>query len=151
VPVKGPVFSPPANRVELIEGVREQGFEGIVAKRRDSAYKPGQRSAVWQKMRVLQRRDFVFGGYTPAGRNFDAILIGDYESGSLRYVANVHGGFTPALRASVFKKFDGLETTTCRSRTCRTAAWSLGRRTKGRGDGEMPLAETAWPRRSSLE
>jgi bifunctional non-homologous end joining protein LigD len=59
--------------------VREQGFEGIVAKRRDSPYKPGQRSAVWQKMRVLQRRDFVIGGYTPAGRNFDAILIGDYD------------------------------------------------------------------------
>jgi bifunctional non-homologous end joining protein LigD len=44
---------------ELIEAVREQGFEGIVAKRRDSVYKPGQRSAAWQKMRVLQRRDFV--------------------------------------------------------------------------------------------
>jgi ATP-dependent DNA ligase len=39
---------------ELIEAVREQGFEGIVAKRRDSPYKPGQRSAVRQKMRVLQ-------------------------------------------------------------------------------------------------
>jgi bifunctional non-homologous end joining protein LigD len=52
---------------ELIVAVREQGFEGIVAKRRDSRYKPGQRSAVWQKMRVLQRRDFVIGGYTPAG------------------------------------------------------------------------------------
>jgi ATP-dependent DNA ligase len=65
--------------VKLIQAVREQGFKGIVAKRRDSAYKPGQRSAAWQKMRVLQRRDFVIGGYTPAGRNFGAILIGDYE------------------------------------------------------------------------
>jgi bifunctional non-homologous end joining protein LigD len=83
---------------ELIEAVREQGFEGIVAKRRDSVYKPGQRSAVWQKMRVLQRRDFVIGGYTPAGRNFGAILIGDYEARALKYVAKVHGGFTPAMR-----------------------------------------------------
>jgi hypothetical protein len=30
-------------------------------------------------MRVLQRRDFVIGGYTPAGRNFGAILVGSYE------------------------------------------------------------------------
>jgi ATP-dependent DNA ligase len=60
----------------------------------------------------------VIGGYTPAGRNFDAILIGDYEGRALQYVAKVHGGFTPALRASVFKKFDRLETTICRSRTC---------------------------------
>ena len=97
--------------------MREQGFEGIVAKRRDSTYKPGQRSAVWQKMRVLQRRDFVIGGYTPAGRNFGAILIGDYEGRTFKYVAKVHGGFTPAMRAAVFKRFDGLERKHARSRT----------------------------------
>ena len=64
-------------------------------------------------MRVLQRRDFVIGGYTPAGRNFGAILIGDYEGRALKYVAKVHGGFTPAVRAAVFKRFQGLETKTC--------------------------------------
>jgi hypothetical protein len=41
-----------ASPADLIAAVREQGFEGIVAKRRDSPCKPGQRSAVWQKMRV---------------------------------------------------------------------------------------------------
>ena len=102
-----------ASPAELIEAVREQGFEGIVAKRRDSPYKPGQRSAAWQKKRVPQRRDFVIGGYTPADRNFDAILVGDYESRELKYVAKVHGGFTPAVRAAVFKRFQGLETKTC--------------------------------------
>ena len=102
-----------ASPAELIEAVREQGFEGIVAKRRDSTYKPGQRSAVWQKMRVLQRRDFVIGGYTPVGRNFGAILIGDYEGRALNYVAKVHGGFTPALRRAIFERFKGLETKTC--------------------------------------
>jgi ATP-dependent DNA ligase len=30
-----------ASPAELIDAVREQGFEGIVAKRRDSPYKPG--------------------------------------------------------------------------------------------------------------
>jgi bifunctional non-homologous end joining protein LigD len=102
-----------ASPAELVEAVREQGFEGMVAKRGDSAYKPGQRSAVWQKMRVLQRRDFVIGGYTPAGKNFAAILIGDYEGRALKYVAKVHGGFTPAMRVAVFKRFHGLETKTC--------------------------------------
>ena len=56
-----------ASPAELIDAVREQGFEGIVAKRRDSPYKPDQRSAAWQKMRILQRRDFVIGGYTRDG------------------------------------------------------------------------------------
>jgi len=68
-----------------------------------------QRSAVWQETRVLQRRDFVIGGYTPSGRNFDAILIGDYEGRALKYVAKVRAGFTPAVRAPLFERFHGLE------------------------------------------
>jgi ATP-dependent DNA ligase len=83
-----------ASPAGLVDAVREQGFEGIVAKRRDSPYKAGQ-LAVWQKMCVLQRRDFVIGGYTPADRNFNAILIGDYEGRALEHVAKVHGGFHP--------------------------------------------------------
>jgi bifunctional non-homologous end joining protein LigD len=71
-----------ASPAELIEAVREQGFEGIVAKRRNSLYEPGKRSGARQKMRVLQKRDFVIGGYTPAARNFDAILVGYYEGAS---------------------------------------------------------------------
>ena len=55
--------------------------------------KAGQQLAVCQKMRVLQRRDFTIGGYTPAGRNFDAILIGDDEGRSLQYVAKVRDWF----------------------------------------------------------
>jgi bifunctional non-homologous end joining protein LigD len=38
-----------ASPAELIEAVREQGFEGIVAKRRDSLYEPGRRSGAWQR------------------------------------------------------------------------------------------------------
>jgi len=102
-----------ASPAELIDAVREQGFEGIVAKRRGSLYEPGKRSGAWQKMRAHQRHDFVIGGYTPGGRNFDAILIGDYEGRALRYVAKVRAGFTPAVRAAVFEQFEGLETKTC--------------------------------------
>jgi ATP-dependent DNA ligase len=65
-----------ASPAELIEAVREQGFEGIVAKRRDSLYEPGKRSGAWQKMRVLKSREFVIGGYTPGARNFDWLLRG---------------------------------------------------------------------------
>jgi ATP-dependent DNA ligase len=59
---------------ELIEAVRERGFEGIVAKRRDSLYEPGKRSGTWQKIRVLHSREFVIDGYTLGARNFDWIL-----------------------------------------------------------------------------
>jgi ATP-dependent DNA ligase len=36
----------------LIHAVKTQGFEGLVAKRRDSRYEAGLRSGAWMKMRV---------------------------------------------------------------------------------------------------
>jgi ATP-dependent DNA ligase len=51
-------------------------------------------------------------------QNFDAILIGDYEGRALKYVAKVRAGFTPTVRAALFKQYHGLETKTCRSITC---------------------------------
>jgi ATP-dependent DNA ligase len=126
-----------ASTAELIEAVRDQGFEGIIAKRRASLYEPGRRSGAWQKMRVLQRREFTIGGYTPAGRNFDAILIGDYEGRTLRYVAKVRAGFTPAMRVALFKQFDGIETKQCPFKNLPEARpRPVGRRTDSRGDGE---------------
>ena len=55
-----PTLSGPVRESELlnaklpdpIKAVREHGFEGIIAKRLDSAYEPGQRSGTWRKMRV---------------------------------------------------------------------------------------------------
>ena len=102
-----------ASATEVIDAVRRQGLEGVVAKRRDSPYQPGKRSGAWQKIRINKVREFVIGGYTPAPRNFDALLIGYRESRKLLYVAKVRAGFTPALRDSVFKRFHGLEVDRC--------------------------------------
>jgi hypothetical protein len=47
-----------ASPAELIEALREQGFEGVVAKRRDSVYKPGRisrRSSSGLRVRSLPR------------------------------------------------------------------------------------------------
>ena len=55
----------------------------------------------------------MIGGYTPAPRNFDALLVGYRKSRKLVYVAKVRAGFTPASRDSVFKRFRGLETDRC--------------------------------------
>jgi bifunctional non-homologous end joining protein LigD len=46
-----------ASLPDLIGSVKAQGLEGIVAKRVDSRYEPGQRSGAWQKMRVNQGRN----------------------------------------------------------------------------------------------
>jgi bifunctional non-homologous end joining protein LigD len=97
----------------LVHSVKAHGFEGLVAKRRDSRYEPGLRSGAWRKMRVNRGQEFVIGGYTIGTRTFDALVIGYYQNGRLLYAARTRNGFTPALRAQLFKKFRGLETDVC--------------------------------------
>jgi bifunctional non-homologous end joining protein LigD len=93
--------------------VKEQGLEGLVAKRRDSRYEPGERSGAWAKMRVNEGQEFVIGGYTVGGRAFDALVFGYYEGADLIYVARTRNGFTPAGRDQLMKNFRGLETPKC--------------------------------------
>jgi ATP-dependent DNA ligase len=102
-----------ASLSNLIRAVREQGLEGIVAKRLDSVYEPGQRSGAWRKMRVNRSQDFVIGGYTVGGRHFDALIFGYWEGDRLIYAARTRSGFTPAVREQLHQRFRGLETPEC--------------------------------------
>jgi DNA ligase D-like protein (predicted ligase) len=97
----------------LIESVKAQGLEGLVAKRRDAPYESGLRSGAWMKMRVNRGQEFVIGGYTRGTKTFDALVFGVYEKGRLLYVARTRNGFTPASRAQLFKRFKGLEIKEC--------------------------------------
>jgi len=102
-----------ASLSDLIEAVKAQGLEGLIAKNRTKGYEPGQRSGAWQKMRVNRRQDFVIGGYTVGGSTFDALVFGYYEGNRLLYVARTRNGFTPALRAELMRRFRGKEIPAC--------------------------------------
>ena len=97
----------------LIQSVKAQGLEGLVAKRRDSKYEPGQRSGAWQKMRVNRGQELVIAGYTPSPKNFDALVIGYYDGDKLIYAARTRNGFTPASRTELFKRIKPLEIKEC--------------------------------------
>ncbi len=80
----------------LFDAVREQGLEGIVAKRLDSPYTHG-RSAAWIKIKSQRTLDCVIGGWTEGegGRQntLGALLIGVYRDGELTPVGHVGTGF----------------------------------------------------------
>jgi ATP-dependent DNA ligase len=98
---------------ELIEAVKSQGFEGLVAKDRNSRYEPGLRSGAWQKMRINRTQEFVIGGYTVGGTSFDALVFGYYEGKKLMFAARTRNGFTPASRREIQRRFKGLEIAEC--------------------------------------
>jgi DNA ligase D-like protein (predicted ligase) len=97
----------------MLSAVKQQGLEGVVAKRRDSLYEVGTRSGAWVKHRVNLGQEFVIGGYTPGANGIDAIVIGYYKDGDLVYVARTRNGFVPASRRSVFQRLRGLKTDEC--------------------------------------
>jgi bifunctional non-homologous end joining protein LigD len=84
----------------LFEVAREQGLEGIVAKRVDSTYKSGRRTRDWLKLKTENTDEFVVVGYTAgAGRRagtFGALVLAVHDGGGLRYVGNVGTGFDDA-------------------------------------------------------
>src|SRR5262245_57985514 len=69
-----------ATPAELVRVAKEFGFEGIVAKRRDSLYESGKRSGAWVKYKV--NRGHCHGGYTP-GNPIDALIVGYCEGDRL--------------------------------------------------------------------
>jgi bifunctional non-homologous end joining protein LigD len=68
---------------DLLEAARQQGLEGIVAKRCDSPYRPGKRTGEWIKTRVWRRQEFVIGGYIPGegrrAKRVGSLLVGYYD------------------------------------------------------------------------
>ena len=81
----------------LLEAAREQGLEGVMAKRADSRYQPGRRSRDWLKIKLGERQELVIVGYTRGqGRrasSFGSLVVAVHEDAGLRWVGNVGTGF----------------------------------------------------------
>lgn len=101
---------------DLLLSARQQGLEGIIAKRPGSVYEPGRRSGAWLKCKVLGEQEFVIGGFTPPQRSrefFGAILVGYFEKGKLMYAGKVGTGFDRATLQSLHAAFLQRPRATC--------------------------------------
>jgi bifunctional non-homologous end joining protein LigD len=88
----------------LLEATREQGLEGVVAKRLQSTYLPGRRTRNWLKTKHYQRETFLVGGFVPDQDQVRSLLVGlpDPERpGRLRFAGRVDHGLVPAARRRV--------------------------------------------------
>jgi bifunctional non-homologous end joining protein LigD len=76
------------------------GLEGVVAKRLDSRYHPGDRSAGWLKIKNELSQEVVVAGYKPGKGNragqIGSLLIGVYGPDGLVYCGHVGTGFSDA-------------------------------------------------------
>ncbi|MFL6297697.1 MAG: non-homologous end-joining DNA ligase [Actinomycetes bacterium] len=97
----------------FFDHVKALQLEGIVAKRADSCYRPGVRSADWRKIKALCVQDCVIVGWTPGkgGRaaTLGSLLLAVYDDGRLRYAGNVGTGFTHAFLADLLDRLQELQ------------------------------------------
>ena len=92
-----------------------RGWEGIIAKRADSAY-VHSRSRDWLKFKCVKEQELVIAGYTdPQGsrKGFGALLLGYYDAGELRYAGKVGTGFDDATLESIGAALERRAESTC--------------------------------------
>ena len=96
----GPIQVPPSFEGDIEDAMsssRELGLEGVMAKKRDSTYAEGRRSAAWIKIKHHLTQEVVIGGWRPGkGRRagtIGSLLLGIPDAQGLHYVGRVGTGF----------------------------------------------------------
>ena len=97
------------------EAAVEHGLEGVMAKRRDSPYRSGERSRLWLKVKATTSDEFIVGGYSRGtGARSDtlgALILGQYDDqGKLRYAGHVGTGFDDRALKELRQRLDALLT-----------------------------------------
>lgn len=104
----------PGDGPEALEYSRKHGWEGVVAKKRDSSYQPGRRSASWVKDKHWNTQEVVIGGWRvgEGGRSsgIGALLMGIPGPDGLRFAGRVGTGFTDRELAALKKTLAPLHT-----------------------------------------
>jgi bifunctional non-homologous end joining protein LigD len=75
---------------------RENHLEGVVAKRLDTPYVPGARSADWIKVKFDRTGDYVIGGWRSGVRKLGGLLVGVPGPDGLLFRGRVGGGIGAA-------------------------------------------------------
>ena len=111
-------LSGPLKRVESLddpspwERAESEGWEGVIAKRRDSTYEH-RRSRNWLKMKCELSHNFVVGGFTdPQGKRvgLGALLVGHYEGEEFVFAGRIGTGFDTQLLLDLRARLDHIDT-----------------------------------------
>jgi bifunctional non-homologous end joining protein LigD len=106
----------PLHRTQIVEDAqpweraRAEGWEGVIAKRRDSVYEH-KRTKTWLKMKIEASQELVVGGFTdPQGKRvgIGALLVGFYEQDDFVFAGKVGTGFDTKLLLELRERLDAL-------------------------------------------
>lgn len=90
----------------------ERGWEGILAKRRDSPYLPGQRVRAWLKHKNWRDLQVAIGGWKPGkgarANRIGSVLVGLPAETGLVYLGSVGSGFSDRDLAALAEELEPL-------------------------------------------
>lgn len=99
--------------VEFYEAAKQNGLEGIIAKRKSAPYRGASRSKDWFKIKVEERHEALICGYTKkkgTDRLFSSLLLGLPDGDKLAYIGAVGTGFSSKLQDEILRKLKPLAT-----------------------------------------
>ncbi len=110
-------LAPPLSRAVVLDEhdepwarARAEGWEGVIAKRRDSVYEH-RRSKAWLKMKIEASQELVVGGFTdPRGKRvgLGALLVGYFDGDDFAFAGKVGTGLDTKLLVELRARFDAL-------------------------------------------
>ncbi|SDE35251.1 bifunctional non-homologous end joining protein LigD [Mucilaginibacter pineti] len=98
--------------VALYQQALDLDLEGIVAKRKDSAYVPDARDNRWLKTPTRKRQEFVIGGWAESdkSRSFRSLLFGAYNNkGEFEWIGRSGGGYKQSEMPGILARLQQLE------------------------------------------
>jgi len=118
---------PKSDTILLSNGFRTKGteffvaagkmkLEGIMAKKLNSLYVPGNRSKDWLKIKTQTRQEVVIAGYTlneGSVKIFSSLLVGVFENKKLIYTGKIGTGFSDKTQRDMMKQFRPFESSVC--------------------------------------
>ncbi|WP_027363827.1 non-homologous end-joining DNA ligase [Desulfotruncus alcoholivorax] len=100
--------------VDLYHACVEQGLEGVMAKKINSRYLPGNRSPLWKKIRHTLEADLVICGYRAGNgsRILGSLVLGAWNGKNFIYQGMVGTGLNRAQESNLLEKLQLLKTET---------------------------------------
>jgi bifunctional non-homologous end joining protein LigD len=92
---------------DILAAAKERGLEGVVIKRRTSAYASGKRNGDWVKVKNFRAQEVVIGGWTQGkgerANSLGALLLGLPVGDGLEYAGKVGTGFSESARKEILE------------------------------------------------
>lgn len=102
--------------IDFFKAAKENGLEGIIAKKKSAPYKAATRTRDWYKIKADRRHEAVICGYTrkrDTDREFSSLVLGLPSRSGLQFIGQVGTGFGAALQQTILEKLRPLTTRQC--------------------------------------